>query len=190
MLISIINIFFIMTTNENFNNKLKYLLDLITIKGNKYEYTLNNSLFSCKVFKTITKQTIEMPIYNLMNYDEPKEQLNHYFAEYMKSLLLNHYEVFTPIINSINFKLVIEINHNKDIINIYYKTAFFTKSKNTVVRIDPFNIEMPSHQKNKLLSNINHSKHIVVKNLFGLTFDNDFIFDKDGITLIEMLSFQ
>lgn len=154
-----------MNTNEDFNTKLKELTDLIVLKDHKYEYTLNNSLLSCKVFKTLTKKTIEMPIYNLMNYDEPKENLNHYFAEYMKSMLLNHYAVFTPIINSINFKLVIEMEHNKDIINVYYKTAFFAKSKNTVVRIDPFNIEMPSHQKNKLLSNINHSKHIVVKNL-------------------------
>lgn len=187
MLISIINIFFIMTSDEVFNSNLAELIRLVSIKGGKYEYALKNSRISCTIYKTINKKTIEFPVTHLLTNDDPVEALNKYFYHYMKSNLIEHYTVFLPIINSINFKLVMELNNNQDIINIYYKTAFFTKSNNTVVRIR-LNDDLLDNPLNETHVNIEESKHKVVKNLFGLSLDNDFVFDKNGITLIEMLS--
>lgn len=41
---------------------------------------------------------------------------------------------------------------------------------------------------NKKLLTLEKSKHKIVKNLFGITLDHDFVFDKHGVILIEMLS--
>lgn len=190
MLISIINIFFIMNSNELlFNNKLEEVIDLIDIKGNKFEYTLKHSSLSCTIYKTINKKTVELPTTNMINENEPKENLNQYFFNVMKLILLNHYAVFFPIITSINFKLVLEVAPNREIMNVYYKTAFFTGNKNTIVRISPTLDKTIYNQTNSSLLDIEQSKHDVVKKLFGLKLDPDFVFDKNGINLIEMLLF-
>lgn len=188
MLISIINIFFIMISDEIFNNNLAELIRLASIKGGKYEYALNNSQISCTIYKTVNKKTIELPVVNLLSEFEPVQVLNKYFTHYMKSKLSEHYSVFSSLIDSINFKLVMELNNNQEIINLYYKTAFFTKQSNTVIRIVPSDETSLDKQLNKSLLTLEKSKHKIVKNLFGLTLDNDFVFDKNGITLIEMLS--
>jgi hypothetical protein len=176
-----------MTYDEVFNNNLAELIKLVSIKSDRYEYALKNSQVSCKIYKTINKKTIEFPVTHLLTNDDPVESLNKYFYHYMKSNLIEHYAVFLPVINSINFKLVMELNNNEEIINLYYKTAFFTDTKNTVVRIR-INDELIDNPLNETHVNIEESKHNVVKNLFGLTLDNDFVFDENGITLIEMLS--
>ena len=188
MLISIINILFIMTSDEQFNNHLAELIRLTSIKGSKYKHTLKNSQVSCVVYKTINKKTIEFPVNNLKSDVSPAETLNQYFNQYMRSKLIEHYSVFSPLVDSISFQLVMELNNQQEIINFYYKTAFFTKKANTVVRILPNDEYSLDDSLNKKLLTLEKSKHKIVKNLFGITLDHDFVFDKHGVILIEMLS--
>lgn len=192
MLILIINIFFIMYSEQSFDTKLTELISFITIKGNKYQQQVNHPQLNGTIYKTENKITVELPVHNLTHKKEELADFNQYFYDYMQSLMIEHYTVFAPIINSINFKLILELGNNKEIINIYYKTAFFTKSKNTIIRILPhdgitqkIDVIQFIHKKNV---NIEQSKHVVANNLFGVKFDPDFVFDKSGITLIEMLS--
>ena len=84
-----------------------------------------------------SKVNIVLFVSNLITNIDPLEKINKFFFQYMKSKLTEHYEVFSPLIDSINFKLVIELNNNQEVIKLYYKTAFFTKKSNTVIRIFP-----------------------------------------------------
>ena len=181
-----------MYSEESFDKTLFDLISFITIKGNKYQQRINHAQLNCVIYKTENKTTVEFPVHNFNNKQENLVKFNNFFINYMQSLMIEHYTVFSPIINSINFKLILELDNNKKIINVYYKTAFFTKIKNTIIRILPhdditqkINVIQSVHKKNV---NIEKSKHIVVNNLFGAKLDSDFIFDKAGITLIEMLS--
>lgn len=181
-----------MYSEQSFDTKLTELISFITIKGNKYQQQVNHPQLNGTIYKTENKITVELPVHNLTHTKEELADFNQYFYDYMQSLMIEHYTVFAPIINSINFKLILELGNNKEIINIYYKTAFFTKSKNTIIRILPhdgitqkIDVIQFIHKKNV---NIEQSKHVVANNLFGVKFDPDFVFDKSGITLIEMLS--
>lgn len=191
MLILDINIFFIMYSEQYFDTKLLDLISFITVKGKKYQQQVNHPQLNCTIYKTENKITVELPVYKLTNKEESLATFNQYFFNYMQALFIEHYSVFSPIIKSINFKLILELSNNKEIINIYYKTAFFTKTKNTVIRILPYDnitqkidVIQLVHKKNV---NIEKSKHLVANNLFGTKLDPDFVFDKSGIDLIEML---
>lgn len=177
-----------MNSDEVFNSNLNELIKLSSIKVDRYEYALKNSKISCMIYKTINKKTIEFPVSNLITNIDPLEKINKFFFQYMKSKLTEHYEVFSPLIDSINFKLVIELNNNQEVIKLYYKTAFFTKKSNTVIRIFPHDTSYFDELTNKTILTLEKSKHKIIKTLFGVTLDNDFIFDKNGITLIEMMS--
>lgn len=176
-----------MTIDDSFDTHFKHLLTFVDRKVDRYKYTVKNANLHCTIYKTISKKTIEFPV-TRFNQEKQKESINDYFATLMMLTLQKHYSVFSPIIESINFTLIIEINENKEIIDLYYKVAFFTHDKNIIIRLLPNeNMDVYLNRSHKTI-NIEESKHKVVNHLFKLSFDNDFIFDSNGITLIEMLS--
>jgi len=153
----------------------------------KYKSKINNKEICCTIFKSANKYEFDFPTSFLFIKDKRKNKLNVYFSQYLKKMLYSHYEIFYPLISSINYKLIIICNNNKEIIDVYYKIAFFADNKTTVLRYFANDMVTESFLDNASVMSIHQMKLSVVKNLYNIELNQDFIFDIDGLNVIKML---
>lgn len=176
--------------DDLFNENLKLFLNYFKeqhLKKNriKYKYKINNKKAAYTVEDAYNKYILETPASNY--YQEYNHgNLIDGIEKPIKDYIEKNYEMFYPLIRSISFKYIIEMNKELEIISKYYKVCFFSKMKTFVVRIHQN--EMTSLFNNqKDFFNIHDTKHIVIKNLYNIDLESDFIFDTKGVEILKMM---
>jgi hypothetical protein len=172
--------------NEDLKSFLIYFKEQHSKKNRiKYKYKINNKNASYSVSDAYNKYIIETPsssYYQEYNHGHLIDNIEKPIKMYIEK----NYEIFYPLIRSISFKYVIEMNKKFEITSKYYKVCFFSKMKTFVIRIH--NNEMASFFTNQdQFFNSYDTKHIIMKNLYNVDLDNDFIFDIKGIEVLKMM---
>ncbi len=170
-------------------SKFKKIFKEIEEKSkNKYKYKKNDAQVNYKVYKSPTKYSIEFPTVILKKNKKKQKKINESLNNYLISNMLNKFDKFYPLINSISFKFHLELDLNLDIKSCYYKTAFFKKSnENVIIRILPSLLSTNSFMQEKDLMSIDETFRYIFKKLYLIDIDDEFSFDEEGVELIKML---
>lgn len=152
-----------------------------------YKIKIKNKDINCNAFKIAENYQIEFAI-DYLHFNKPsKDSINGFFDKYIKEVLHDQLLFMSPILKSINYRLIINTNENYEITNIHYKIGFFESKTNLILRFYPKENLYRSFSDNSQTYTINQVNHMILKNFYNINFPDDIVFNSDAQILVKML---
>lgn len=149
-----------------------------------YKKSLNTKYFKGMIYKK--NQEFEINTATDYIFENPDILHNSFFHKNFRQYIYNNFEYWEILLERINYKSIFTINEKGLIIDFYYKVIFIAKNKKSkIYRITPNGV-IKDFNKNTY-NDMNSFKSNIIKSLFNVSIENDFIYDEYGLKMIEIL---